>query len=111
MEQTLELQNIVIDFNENTTTTMYQDVHYTVDVMEELIPLRIEFELAYKIVFDRVVVQLTLDQSLSEPRILCMKDEDLTIITINDIEINHNNLYIQILEVKQLIENQIPINI
>jgi hypothetical protein len=107
----MELQNIVIDFNENTTTTMYQDVHYTVDVMEELIPLRIEFELAYKIVFDRVVVQLTLDQSLSEPRILCMKDEDLTIITINDIEINHNNLYIQILEVKQLIENQIPVNI
>lgn len=107
----MELQNIVIDFNENTTTTMYQDVHYTVDVMEELLPLRIEFELAYKIVFDRVVVQLTLDQSLSEPRILCMKDEDLTIITINDIEINYNNLYIQILEVKQLIENQIPVNI
>lgn len=107
----MELQNIVIDFNNNTTTTMYEDVHYTVDVMEELIPLRIEFELAYKIVFDRVVVQLTLDQSLSEPRILCMKDEDLTIITINDVEINHNNLYIQILEVKQLIENQIPVNI
>ncbi len=104
----MELQNIVIDFNDNTTTTMYQDIHYSVDVMSEIDPVRIQFELAYGIVFNRVVVQLTFDQSLSEPRILCMKDEELTIVTIEDVRINHPSLLVELNKIRTLIEEQLP---
>lgn len=104
----MELQNIVVDFNDKTTTTMYQDKHYNVDVMSEIIPLRTQFELAYGIIFNRVVVQLTYDQSLSEPRVLCLHDFDTIIITIEDIKIKHPNLFNEMNRVKILIEEQIP---
>ena len=104
----MELQNIVVDFKENTTTTMYQDVHYTVDVMSEIEPVKVEFELAYGITFDRAVVQLTEDQSLCEPRILCQKADEQTIITIADIRDNHPALMLQLEEIRLLIEEQLP---
>lgn len=104
----MELQNIVIDFIENTTSTMYQDVHYDVDIMSEIEPFKIEFELAYGITFDRAVVQLTEDQHLSEPRILCQKLDDQTIITIADIRDNHPALMLELDKIKLLIEEQLP---
>ena len=104
----MELQNIVVDFIENTTSTMYQDVHYDVDVMSEIEPVKIEFELAYGITFDRAVVQLTEDQHLSEPRILCQKVDEQTIITIADIRDNHPALMLQLEKIRLLIEEQLP---
>jgi hypothetical protein len=104
----MELQNIVVDFIENTTSTMYQDVHYDVDVLAEIEPVKIEFELAYGITFDRAVVQLTEDQHLSEPRILCQKEDEQTIITIADIRDNHLALMLQLEKIKLLIEEQLP---
>lgn len=104
----MELQNIVVDFIENTTSTMYQDVHYDVDVMSEIEPVKIEFELAYGITFDRAVVQLTEDQNLSEPRILCQEADEQTIITIADIRDNHPALMLQLEEIRLLIEEQLP---
>ena len=104
----MELQNIVVDFIENTTSTMYQDVHYDVDVMSEIEPVKIEFELAYGIVFDKAVVQLTEDQHLSEPRILCQEADEQTIITIADIRDNHPALMLQLEEIRLLIEEQLP---
>ena len=104
----MELQNIVVDFIENTTSTMYQDVHYDVDVMSEIEPVKIEFELAYGITFDRAVVQLTEDQHLSEPRILCQEVDEQTIITIADIRDNHPALMLQLEEIRLLIEEQLP---
>ena len=104
----MELQNIVVDFIENTTSTMYQDVHYDVDVMSEIEPVKIEFELAYGNVFDRAVVQLTEDQHLSEPRILCQEADEQTIITIADIRDNHPALMLQLEEIRLLIEEQLP---
>lgn len=104
----MELQNIVVDFIENTTSTMYQDVHYDVDVMSEIEPVKIEFELAYGITFDRAVVQLTEDQHLSEPRILCQETDEQTIITIADIRDNHPALMLQLEEIRLLIEEQLP---
>lgn len=104
----MELQNIVVDFIENTTSTMYQDVHYDVDVMSEIEPVKIEFELAYGIVFDKTVVQLTEDQNLSEPRILCQEADEQTIITIADIRDNHPALMLQLEEIRLLIEEQLP---
>jgi hypothetical protein len=104
----MELQNIVVDFIENTTSTMYQDVHYDVDVMSEIEPVKIEFELAYGIVFDKTVVQLTEDQNLSEPRILCQEADEQTIITIADIRDNHPALMLELEKIKLLIEEQLP---
>jgi hypothetical protein len=106
----MELQNIVIDFIKNTTSTMYQDVHYDVDVTSEIEPVKIEFELAYGITFDRSIVQLTEDQHLSEPRILCQKEDEQTIITITDIRDNHPALMLQLEEIRLLIEEQNIIN-
>lgn len=104
----MELQNIVVDFIENTTSTMYQDAHYDVDVLAEIEPVKIEFELAYGITFDRAVVQLTEDQHLSEPRILCQEVDEQTIITIADIRDNHPALMLQLEEIRLLIEEQLP---
>jgi len=103
----MELQNIVIDFIKNTTSTMYQDVHYDVDVMSEIELVKIEFELAYGITFDRAVVQLTEDQHLSEPRILCQEVDEQTIITIADIRDNHPALMLELDRIKLLIEEQL----
>jgi hypothetical protein len=104
----MELQNLVVDFIENTTSTMYQDVHYDVDVLAEIEPVKIEFELAYGITFDRAVVQLTEEQHLSEPRILCQEVDEQTIITIADIRDNHPALMLQLEEIRLLIEEQLP---
>lgn len=105
----MELQNIVVDFKENKTSTMYQDIHYFVDVMAEIEPVKIEFEIAYGILFDVAVIQLTEDQHMSEPRILCQKDIDtLLIVTIEDIRINHPTLMLKLIKIKTLIEEQLP---
>ena len=104
----MELQNIVVDFIENTTSTMYQDVHYDVDVMSEIEPVKIEFELAYGITFDRAIIQLTEDQHLCESRILCQNVDEQTIITIADIRDNHPALMLQLEEIRLLIEEQLP---
>jgi hypothetical protein len=104
----MELQNIVVDFIENTTSTMYQDAHYDVDVLAEIEPVKIEFELAYGITFDRAVVQLTEDQHLSEPRILCQEVDEQTIITIADIRDNHPALMLKLEKIRLLIEEQLP---
>jgi len=104
----MELQNIVINFKENTTTTMYVDVHYDVDIMSEIEPFKIELELAYGIIFDRSIIQLTEDQHLCEPRILCQKEDEQTIITIADIRDNHPALMLELDKIKLLIEEQLP---
>ena len=104
----MELQNIVVDFIENTTSIMYQDVHYDVDGLAELELVKIEFELAYGITFDRAVVQLTEDQHLCESRILCQNVDEQTIITIADIRDNHPALMIELDKIKLLIEEQLP---
>lgn len=104
----MDLQNIVINFIDNTVTSMYQDVHYDVDVMSEIEPVKTEFELAYDIIFDKAVVQLTEDQHLSEQRILCQKENEQTIITIADVRDNHPALMLQLEEIRLLIEEQIP---
>ena len=103
----MELQNIVVDFIENTTSTMYQDAHYDVDVLSEIEPVKIEFEIAYGITFDRSVVQLTEDQHLCEPRKLCQKEDEQTIITIVDIRDNHPSLMLELDKIKLLIEEQL----
>ena len=107
----MELQNIVVDFIENTTSTMYQDAHYDVDVLSEIEPVKIEFEIAYGITFDRSVVQLTEDQHLCEPRILCQKEDEQTIITIVDIRDNHPSLMLELDKIKLLIEEQLLNNV
>jgi hypothetical protein len=104
----MELQNILVDFKENTASTMYQDEHYNVDVIAEIELVKIEFELAYGITFSRAVVQLTEDQHLSEPRILCQKVDEQTIITIADIRDNHPALMLELDRIKLLIEEQLP---
>ena len=103
----MELQNIVIDFKQITTSTMYKDVHYDVDVMSEIEPVKIEFEIAYGITFDRTIIQLTEDQHLCEPRILCQKEDEQTIITIVDIRDNHPTLMLELDKIKLLIEEQL----
>jgi hypothetical protein len=103
----MELQNIVIDFKQITTSTMYKDVHYDVDVMSEIEPVKIEFEVAYGITFDRAIVQLTEDQHLCEPRILCQTDINQTIIIIVDIRDNHPTLMLELDKIKLLIEEQL----
>jgi hypothetical protein len=103
----MELQNIVVDFYGKKTITMYNDKHYDVDVISEMERVRIKIELEYDIIIDKVIIQLTFDQSLSEPRILCINDGEITIITFEDIKINHPSLSVELNEIITLIEEQL----
>jgi len=89
----MELQNIIVDFINNEVFSMFNEEHYKVDILDSILPIKEEFEATYGITFEKVVVQLTEDQHLCEPRILCQnQDEDLAPITLASIKAEHPDL-------------------
>lgn len=104
----MNLQNIVINFNSDTVTTMYENTHYTIDtVLSEIINIQTQFKDAYNIDFDFVVVQLTEDQHLDVPRILCKTSDDMSIITIDNIRTEYPDLLTGLQAIRALIESEL----
>jgi len=107
----MELQNIVIDFLENKYSTMYQNKETSLDSIESLTQIKNDFQLAYDIQFDKIIVQLTADQHYSQPRILCMLDGETTIINMMDIIRNHQEIYITLRSIRLNIETELQYKI
>lgn len=101
----MNLQNIIIDFNSNTVTTMYENKHYAIDtVLTDINSVKTQFTAAYNIDFDFVVVQLSEDQHLCEPRIIC---NELPPITIQSIETDHSALLSELRTIRASIESEL----
>ncbi len=103
----MNLQNIVIDFNENKTTSLFEDKHYEVDVLDSIQLIEQSFKDAYNADFSKVVVQLSEDQHMCEPRILCQSDSGTQFITILDIATNHAELFQEFRNIRLQIEEKI----
>lgn len=101
----MNLQNIVIDFNSDTVTTMYENKHYTIEtVLTDIINVKTQFTAAYNIDFDFVVIQLSEDQHLCVPRIIC---NELPPIDIQTIEEEHPSLLVELRTIRASIESEL----
>jgi hypothetical protein len=101
----MELQNIVIDFKNNQITSMYENIHYGVeDVANDIVDVKVEFAEAYNIDFDFVVVQLSQDQHLDVPRILCNETSPITIQSIAE---EHPTLFSKLRNIRLKVEESI----
>lgn len=103
----MNLQNIIINFTDSTVSTMFEDKHYSIDAIESILPIKETFSTAYNLDFDFVVVQLSEDQHLSEPRILLSKNDEISFINISDVAINHNELYLELKNIRTIIEEEL----
>ncbi len=101
----MNLQNIIIDFNSNTVTTMYENTHYTIDnVLTDINNIKTQFIAAYNIDFDFVVVQLSEDQHMDVPRIIC---NEIAPISIQSIEDEHPALLVELQTIRASIESEL----
>jgi len=103
----MELQNIIIDFKENKLNTLFNNEHINLDFIDELIELKESFSLSFDIDFDRVVVQFTEEQHLSEPRVICSKDLEIYIFSFGKISTDDNLLFQKLKDIRVLIEDQL----
>jgi hypothetical protein len=103
----MDLQNIVIDFLEGSFSTLYQDNETSLDSIESLAQIKEDFQSAYNIQFDRIIVQLSSDQHYSEPRILCMLDGETTIINMSEIVMEHPEIYTTLRAIRLNIEDEL----
>ncbi len=107
----MNLQNIVINFLENNFSVMYEDKETNLNSIESLEQIKSDFGLAYDILFDKIIVQLTFDQHYSEPRILCMLDGATTIILMSDVVNEHPEIYITLKDIRLNIETELQYKI
>jgi len=112
----MELQNITVDFVKNEVFSMFNEEHYQVDVLDSILPVKVLFENTYNIVFEKVVIQLTEDQHLCEPRILCQNPgDDLPPINLADLKLEHPDLMLALhnirLEIEVKVQEQIDAKI
>jgi hypothetical protein len=103
----MNLQNIIIDFIENKVTSLCEDKHYNVEVLENVLNIEQTFKDTYKVDFNKVVVQLSEDQHMCEPRILCQHEDKTDFVTILDIATNHSELFLELRNIRILIEEKI----
>lgn len=104
----MNLQNIVIDFTESKVSTMFEDKHYDVDIIDNILPVKNAFETAYNLVFVKTVIQLSEDQHMCKPRVLCINDkEEVSFVTIIDIARNHTVLFLQLKSIRELVEEEV----
>jgi hypothetical protein len=112
----MELQNITVDFVKNEVFSMFNKEHYKVDVLSSILPVKTLFESTYNIAFEKVVIQLTEDQHLCEPRILCQNPgDDLPPINLADLRAEHPDLMLALhnirLEIEIKVQEQIDAKI
>ncbi|GEM_PF-2625524 len=106
----MNLQNIVIDFTENKVSTMFEEKHYSIDIIDRILPVKNAFENAYNIVFIKSVIQLSEDQHMCQSRVLCISDkEEISFVTIIDIARNHLALFNELREIRLLIEEKLTV--
>jgi hypothetical protein len=104
----MELQNISINFEDNTITSLYTDVVYYVPTITNIETLKTNFDSIYDIDIKKLVIQFTFDQNLSQPRIIINPGfDDTMIISIDTIKINHSQLYDELIIARIEIELEI----
>jgi hypothetical protein len=112
----MELQNITVDFVKNEVFTTFNEEHYQVDILDSILPVKVLFENTYNIAFEQVVIQLTEDQHLCEPRILCQNPgDDHPPINLADLRAEHPELMLALhnirLEIEVKVQEQIDAKI
>jgi len=104
----MELQNINLDYQNPIFSSFYEDKVYL--LVEELImqEFKTSCERDYLITIEKLVIQLTYDQNLSEPRIVFnAASENTLIVTMSDLQSNFPATYNQFLLLQTNVIDQI----
>ena len=109
----MELQSIIIDFLSDEVLVLFNDKINNLNLISNVQSLKNKFNILYPIDFDKVIVQITEDQHMSEARLLCFKNNDnpnlmiTTIITLNEISTKHIELYNSFKSFRDIIETEL----
>lgn len=85
----MNLQNIILNFEDETIKSMFEDKHYDIDIT-------FDFELMKSFLTQGVkslVVQISEDQHLSEKRIVLLLESGNEIMNFSEIQNNKVDLY------------------
>jgi hypothetical protein len=92
----MNLQNIILNFEDETIKSMFEDKHYDIDIT-------FDFELMKSFLTQGVkllVVQISEDQHLSEKRIVLLLENGNEIMNFSEIQNNKVDLYNKINELE-----------
>ena len=92
----MNLQNIILNFEDLTIKSMFEDKHYDIDIT-------FDFELMKSFLTQGVkslVVQISEDQHLSEKRIVLLLENGNEIMNFSEIQNNKVDLYNKINELE-----------
>jgi hypothetical protein len=109
----MELQSIIIDFLSEDIFVLFDNKINNLNLISDAQILKEEFNILYRIDFDKVIVQITDDQHMSEARLLCFKNNDnpnlmiTKIITLNEISKKHIELYNSFKSFRDIIETEL----
>ncbi len=104
----MNLQNITLDYTNNFYSSLYENKIYMLVETTEMTTLKNDLEIDFNIPIEKIVIQLTYDQNLSEPRfILNPASENLSIVTLTELETNFNQTYQHYLILKDEVDTQI----
>lgn len=103
----MELQNTSINFIDNTITGLYTNIVYYIQAISNIETLKTQFELIFNISIKQLVGQLTADQHLSQPRLIINPGFENIIVNLSDIQLNHPQLYDELIIAKTQIKSEI----
>lgn len=104
----MELQNINLDYENTTYSSLADGKVYMLELTQIMDDFKASIEADYSTTVKRLVVQITFDQSLSDPRIVINSgEEDFMIISLQDLESNFPATHAQYLQLEQNVLEQI----
>lgn len=104
----MELQDIFINYSEDKTYSLFNDVRYSVANVSNSVALKSALDSEAGFTVTEVVVQYTEDRHYDVPRIVLRNESETNIIALSDISVNLNNeLLTARTEIEADITNQI----
>lgn len=104
----MSLQNINLNYTDSIYSSLSDDNIYMLTSTTEMSAFKISIESSYSVSVSKMVIQITYDQSLSDPRIVIKDIENNTsFVTLLELETNFPNVYNQYLTIQEQVIEQI----
>lgn len=104
----MNLQNINLNYTDDIYSSLSDDNIYILTAITEMSDFKNSIESSYSVSVSKMVIQITYDQSLSEPRIVVNATENNSLfVTLLELETNFPVVYNQYLILKEQVIEQI----
>lgn len=104
----MTLENINLNYKDSIFSAFADDIIYDLFEVPEMIVFKNSLEQDYQVIISQVISQITFDQSLSEPRLLLkIEDDAMLIITLNDLELNFPDTFLEYKALEVIVIEQI----